>query len=211
MSQRSLKPAQQDRSRQTEARLLQAAEEILEKHGLERAAIPDIAARAGVSPASIYRRFTDKEGLLREVFERFFARAIESNQAALDPTRWNCKSLESSVRALVRGMVAGYSRQRGLLRAVIAYGEQHRDPTLRRRARELRQRSVAGIERIILLHGKQIKHPHPVRAVHFGMQLVALALKEQVLPAGDARDEALSDEELQRELSRVLVGYLRGR
>ena len=35
MPSRSLKPAQQDRSRQTEARLLQAAEEILAERGVK--------------------------------------------------------------------------------------------------------------------------------------------------------------------------------
>ena len=211
MRQSSLKPAQQNRSRQTEARLLQAAEEILEERGLEGAAIPEIAQRAGVSPASIYRRFTDKEGLMREVFERFFARTIEANQRALDPERWPCKSLESSVRALVRGMVTGYSLKRGLLRAVIRYGEQHPKAALRRRGRELRQRSIAGIEQIILLHAKEIKHPHPRRAVHFGLQLIALALKEQILPTTDKGGDTLSDAELQTELSRMLLSYLRGK
>lgn len=211
MRQSSLKPAQQNRSRETEARLLQAAEEILDERGLDGAAIPEIAQRAGVSPASIYRRFTDKDGLMREVFERFFARTIESNKVALDPKLWPCKSLESSVRTLIRGMVAGYSLKRGLLRAVIHYGEQHPKAALRRRARELRQRSIAGIEEIILLHASEIKHPQPRRAVHFAMQLITLALKEKILPSGDKRSETLSDEKLQTELSRMLLGYLRGK
>ena len=205
----SLKPALQKRSRLTQARLLRAAEEILEQRGLDGASIPEIASRARVSPASIYRRFTDKDGLFREVFERFFARTIESNETALDPKCWRCNSLESSVHALVRGMVAGYSQRRGLLRAVVDYGEQHPDATLRRRARELRQRSIASIERIILLHAGEIRHPHPRRAVHFGMQLIALALKEQILFAASNSNEAISEKELPAELSRMLVGYLR--
>jgi AcrR family transcriptional regulator len=210
MHRSALRPAQQDRSRQTEARLLEAAEAILEERGLERAAIPEIAKRAGVSPASIYRRFTDKDGLLREVFERFFERSIESNRAALDPGQWHCKSLEASVRTLVRGMVAAYRQKRGLLRAVITYGEQHPNSALRRRTLELRKRSVAAIEGILLLHAREIKHPEPQRAVHFGVQLIALALKERIVPAGTTSTSAmLSDEELAEELSRMLLGYLR--
>lgn len=206
---RALKPALQERSRQTEARLLQAAEAVLSTRGLERTSIPEIAARAGVSPASIYRRFTDKEGLLREVFERFFERSIQSNDAALNPGNWKLKSLDASVGALVRGMVAGYSQERGLLRAVITYGEQHPHVALRRRARELRQRSIAAIERIVLLHAKEIRHPKPERAVNFGMQLIALALKERILPSGGKGETPLSDENLADELSRMLLGYLR--
>ncbi len=176
---------------------------------MEGASIPEIAQRAEVSAASIYRRFTDKDGLLREVFERFFERAIESNNASLDPKRWRCKSLEASVRSLIAGMVAGYSQRRGLLRAVITYGEQHPSAAFRRRTVELRQRSVAAIARILLLHAREISHPSPEKAVHFGMQLIAMALKERVLPA-QSKDGggALSDKELQQELSRMLLGYL---
>lgn len=204
----SLKPARQDRSKETEARLLQAAEEILAERGLNKAAIPQIARRAGVSPASIYRRFTDKDGLLREVFERFFERSIRENEAALDPARWRCSSLAASVRALVAGMVRGYGDKRGLLRAVITYGEQHPSSALRRRATELRQRSVAAIARILLLHADEIQHPNPEKAVHLGMQLVALALKEQILPAV-GKSEKFSDADLEAELTRMLLGYLR--
>src|SRR3954463_12284799 len=109
-------PHHQERSRQTAARLLQAAEAVLEKRGLNGASVPEIARRAGVSPASIYRRFIDKDGLLREVFERFFERAIQANDAALRPSQWRAGSLEKSVCTLVAGMVAAYSQRPGLLR-----------------------------------------------------------------------------------------------
>src|SRR3954463_12347129 len=99
-------PHHQERSRQTAARLLQAAEAVLEKRGLKGASVPEIARRAGVSPASIYRRFVDKDGLLREVFERFFERSIEINAAALEPSCWADQSLEKTVVALVSGMVS---------------------------------------------------------------------------------------------------------
>ncbi|HKP92951.1 MAG TPA: helix-turn-helix domain-containing protein, partial [Chthoniobacterales bacterium] len=104
----------QTRSKETAARLLEAAEHVLEKRGLEGASVPEIARRAGVSPASIYRRFVDKDGLLREVFERFFERSIKANDETLQPSHWRAKSLDDSVCALVSGMVAAYSQRPGL-------------------------------------------------------------------------------------------------
>ena len=201
---------QQERSRQTASRLLQAAEEILEERGLEKAAVPDIARRAGVSPASIYRRFKDKDSLLREVFERFFDCTIQANAATLQPEQWRGRTLEESVTALVSGMVAAYSQKPGLLRAVITYGDTHATSALRRRALELRQRSLEGIERIILLHKKEIRHPEPQKAVRFALQLIALALRERILPkkVHDA-GASFTSEELAREFSRMLLGYLR--
>lgn len=199
----------QHRSRETAARLLEAAEEILEKRGVTGASVPEIARRAGVSPASIYRRFTDKDGLLREVFESFFERAIKANDEALQPSRWVATSLEQSVCALVSGMVAAYSQRPGLLRAVVSYSERHPDAAFRRRAIELRERSMAGIEKIILLHAKEIRHPDPKKAVRIALQLVSLALKERISPTNKLRGPALSADELRLELCRMFLGYLR--
>jgi AcrR family transcriptional regulator len=200
---------QQERSRETASRLLQAAEQVLEKSGLEGASVPEIARRAGVSPASIYRRFRDKDGLLREVFERFFERSIQANDEALQPSRWKAGSLAEAVCALIAGMVAAYSQRPGLLRAVISYSEQHPDSAFRRRALDLRERSLAGIERIVLLHAKEIKHPQPKKAVRIALQLVSLALKERIRPSDKSRGTGLSAEELRRELTRMFLGYLR--
>jgi AcrR family transcriptional regulator len=199
----------QKRSQATAERLLEAAEVVLEKRGLDGASVPEIARRAGVSPASIYRRFVDKDGLLREVFERFFEGAIKANAEALQPARWKATSLEKSVCSLVAGMVAAYSQRPGLLRAVISYSEQHPDAAFRRRALELRKRSMAGIEKIILLHAKEIVHPQPKKAVRIALQLVSLALKERISPSDKMRGPALPAEELRLELSRMFLGYLR--
>lgn len=200
---------QQERSRETAGRLLEAAETVLEARGLKGASVPEIARRAGVSPASIYRRFVDKDGLLREVFERFFERSIRANNAALDPACWRATSLEKSVRALVAGMVAGYSERPGLLRAVLTYSEQHPDGAFRRRALELRERSLASIEKIVLLHEKEIRHPEPLKAVRIALQLVTLALKERISPREKLGGPPMPAEELATELSRMFLGYLR--
>jgi AcrR family transcriptional regulator len=199
----------QTRSKETAARLLEAAEQVLEKRGIEGASVPEIARRAGVSPASIYRRFVDKDGLLREVFELFFERSIAANAQALQPSRWKATSLEQSVCALVAGMVAAYSQRPGLLRGVITYSEQHPDANFRRRALELRERSMAGIEKIVLLHQKEIRHPQPKKAVRIALQLVSLALKERIRPSDKLRGPALPANELRLELSRMFLGYLR--
>jgi AcrR family transcriptional regulator len=51
----------------TRARLLEAAKEIFEEHGLTDARISDIAERAGLSYGSLYHYFSSKEEIFREV------------------------------------------------------------------------------------------------------------------------------------------------
>jgi AcrR family transcriptional regulator len=199
---------QQERSRETASRLLEAAEAVLETRGLKGASVPEIARRAGVSPASIYRRFVDKDGLFREVFERFFEQSIRSNNDALDPACWRATSLEKSVRLLITGMVAAYNQRPGLLRAVMTYSEQHPDAVFRRRALELRERSMVGIEKVVLLHEKEIRHPEPKKAVRIALQLVSLALKERISPGAKLGGPPMPADELATELSRMFLGYL---
>jgi AcrR family transcriptional regulator len=56
---------QQQRSRETLARLITATLATLEEHGLEGATIARIAGVAKIAPASVYRRFRDRNALYR--------------------------------------------------------------------------------------------------------------------------------------------------
>ena len=70
---------------------------------------------------------------------------------------------------------------------------------------------MAGIEKIVLLHAKEIKHPQPKKAVRIALQLVSLALKERIRPSDKLRGAALSAEDLRLELTRMFLGYLGSR
>ena len=63
--------AQQARSRRTRRVLLDAGFRLLEEEGPEALTIAAVSSRAGVAPGTVYRRFGDKEGLLRELQQEF--------------------------------------------------------------------------------------------------------------------------------------------
>src|SRR2546423_9022225 len=62
--------------------IIEAAECEFAEKGHE-ACVADIATRAGVGQATIFRRFETKEDLILAVFERKFTRLREAIQAAL--------------------------------------------------------------------------------------------------------------------------------
>lgn len=64
---------QQERSRQTVERIVDAAARVLEAEGDRGATTNRIAAEAGVSPGSLYQYFADRDDLLLAVTERFVA------------------------------------------------------------------------------------------------------------------------------------------
>ena len=60
---------QQIRTRETQARLLDAAEEIFVRDGFESAQLDEIAATAGRSKGAVYTHFKSKEDLFLALFE----------------------------------------------------------------------------------------------------------------------------------------------
>src|SRR5215213_2320573 len=125
---------------------------VLDDVGLEGATVPIIASRAGVSVGVVYRRFRDKDALLRAAYERFFERSLELNRAVLAPEQWTGQSTAQVVDAVVRGMVKGHQQYRGLLRALFTFIATHSDEEFRRRATELNNAATEQVA--ILIRGR---------------------------------------------------------
>jgi len=201
------RPARQERSRRTLERLLDSAEALLARGGLDAATVPAIAARSGLSVGVVYRRFPDKDALIRAVYDRFFARSRESNRAALEPSRWAGLPTARILRSLVEGMVAGYRLRRGLLAALLLYAETHPDKRFRRHAERLNREALDGIAALLLSRKNDLGHPNPAEAVRFCLLVVGSALRTLVL-GSDHPHPFLRGERLGEELSRLCLHYL---
>lgn len=70
------------RRERTRAVLLDAGELLLSQRAPEEIRIEDVAAQAGVSPASVYVHFGTKDGLMAAVTERVLAVATEALRSA---------------------------------------------------------------------------------------------------------------------------------
>jgi AcrR family transcriptional regulator len=204
---RHARPARQERSRRTLERLLDAAEARLEEKGLDGATVPAIAARSGLSVGVVYRRFCDKDALMRAVYERFFARSAASNREALDPRRWEGVATAQMVRTLVAGMVAGYRRHRGLLRALLLFAETHPDRRFSRRAEEFGRQGLRAIGRLLLTRRPDMAHPDPAGAVSFVLLVLGAALRVLLL-SPEPRHAFLSGGRAARELAEICLRYL---
>ncbi|MGU3432568.1 TetR/AcrR family transcriptional regulator [Actinomycetes bacterium M1A6_2h] len=113
-------PAVQDRSKRTLERIYLAGTEVLETQGPSALTIAAVAAAAGVSTGSIYRRFGSKEQLLMviqnefvEDFKEELARRLAVEHLLPDA------SLHSAVRVAVDGFVATFEPRRRLLRELM--------------------------------------------------------------------------------------------
>jgi len=202
-------PPRQARSRETLTRLLDATEAVLREGGLEAATVPAIAQRAGLSVGAVYRRFPDKDALLRAVHERVFHRYRDINETRLDPGMFAGATLRQFVEGMIRGMVHAYRQDRRLMQAMLQYSETHADPAFRARAAETNVAALAQLLRIISAKAGEMTHPAPEAAARFALVTVGLVLRGVLLSDTAPPGLTLDDEtDLEAELTRLVLGYL---
>jgi AcrR family transcriptional regulator len=205
-------PAHQARSRESLARLLKATIDVLDKDGIEGATIPRIAARAGLSPGTVYRRFPDKDALMREVCIRVFEGNYKSTRELFAAERWKDKSLAEIARSVVELTLKGHRGHRGLLRALLFFIWQHPDAAFVRRCDEMEWRTFQDIADLLLTRRHEIRHPHPESAVKFAILMTGIAAQGiLVLPPNPKDLNRLLpdiDANLERELPKMFLRYL---
>src|SRR5215468_1105873 len=77
--------------------IIQALEELLDGRAFEEITIPDIAARAGCVPASIYARFKDKNSILVALHESIRDRQLAQIDETMRMERHEHLTLDESV------------------------------------------------------------------------------------------------------------------
>jgi TetR/AcrR family transcriptional regulator len=80
--------------------ILDTARSVFETYGVRRANIEDVAARAGVSRSTIYRRFPTKDDL----FEKVVRREAEIFFTTLDRATAGCSPQEAVIEAFALGV-----------------------------------------------------------------------------------------------------------
>ena len=205
-------PAKQTRSRKSLERLLDAGEEVLKNYGLEGATVPRIAAQAGLSPGSVYRRFPDKDALLRAVVLRYHARIAEkSRQNLLRPELWKGTSLRQKAYIVILSTVAAHKAHAGLLRPLYQFCQQHPDFAFRRRSFQLEMGNFRQVVQLLLQHRDEIHHPDPELAITLGLLLVAFTMREYLMDTGKQRWSNIFPDavaQFDRELPRMFLRYL---
>jgi AcrR family transcriptional regulator len=161
--------------------MLDAAEAVLVKHGPEGATLPRIAKEARLSPASVYRRFRDKEALMRAVFRRFAERSRAGVEAEFDLERVRKIGLVQFSRTVVQGMVRGFRANAALSRAALEYAERHPTADFVRKTSDSEARSFEQMVETFLIWRDEIPDRDPERAIRFAFLTVSCVLKDLIL------------------------------
>jgi AcrR family transcriptional regulator len=105
--------------------ILDAAEELIARHGLHDAALVQIARRAGVAVGTLYNYFTDRDALIRALFETRRATFRPRLLAAIDAGR--DLAFEPRLRRFVRDLLEAFESHRSFLK--LAIENEHLKPS----------------------------------------------------------------------------------
>ncbi|WP_199098397.1 TetR/AcrR family transcriptional regulator [Dyella sp. ASV21] len=200
----------QQRSRETLDRLLAATVKALDEEGLDGAVVPRIAALAGVAPASIYRRFPDKDALLREAFLHMLRASNTANRDHLSKMLVR-DTLEASAAQLMELLFAQYRRHPRLMRSLLRFLENEGASEFAREVHGHIAQNMAQVVDVLQVFKAEIPHRVPRRALQFAVLSAAGAIESFALEPVSLWQTVLpmSDRQFQAEQARSFVAYLR--
>jgi AcrR family transcriptional regulator len=121
--------------------ILDAAEELIARHGLHDAALVQIARRAGVAVGTLYNYFTDRDALIRALFDARRASFRPRLLAAIDAGR--DLAFEPRLRRFVRDLFEAFESHRSFLK--VAIENEHLKPSASNTPQDL----AAGVRDIL--------------------------------------------------------------
>ncbi len=198
---------QQERSRATLQRLLEATEMILNESSYESLTVREVLRISGVSNGSFYARFDGIEGLLRELWsvvtdsmDEFF------DETTLAQSNWG---LRARVQWVVERRIDRFVKYRGLMRAftmLIATGRLPVQDHERQQYRESRKTLV----RFLMECKSEIAHPDPIKAIELAEFAMAATARSLVLfpDAPHAATIQISITRLKQEMTQMFLSYL---
>ncbi len=202
-----MKPAQQDRSRDTHARIVAAAERLLSRgRAWVELSVAELVAEADASVGAFYNRFRDKDALLHvlqlELYAQGAATAARAHELA-----GSAVPFEAMVGAFVNVAIASYRDQRGLRRALLV--EMCTNPVFRERAIELSRLTCVGLVAGLANHVKGKDTERLATAIDVAHRFVYGTLDQILLYDDQApTGRKISDPQLAEELTAACLGYL---
>jgi AcrR family transcriptional regulator len=202
----------QARSRATAERLLLATAQIIEAKGLDGALIPAIAAAAKVAPASVYRRFADKEDLLRTVFLWLLHNGLHGNPERVREMILR-ETLAKTARRIVHMSFEQYRQNPGLIRALVRFLETDTNTRFVEEARAILSSNIEFVVDVLLSHRHEFGGGITRKDVRFAVFNCGCSVYMYMLDPHSLWHSAQSpftEAELARMLTRNLVAFLAG-
>ena len=184
------------RSEQADRAIIEAALDLFAEHGVEGLCIEDVAARAGVGKATIYRRWPGKEDLLLD--------ALTALKTPLPEPRG--ESARDDLVALLAAMAADYADPRRARQFALLLGEGAKFPRLLSRYTGTVLEPRREVIRSVLRRGVAAGELRPGTDVEVALYMLTGA----VVARGKHDPQAVSADYAERVVDELLRGLAAG-
>jgi AcrR family transcriptional regulator len=199
-------PAKQERSQRNLERILQAAETVLGRDGWEAFTMKAVAEEADASVGGIYRRFENKEQLLRAIKDNVLNRADAMHRSIAG---YRPANLADAIHHYVRHRIDALTGYADMLKKIL--DAQQGDVVMHNRGRQSVQVGLRTFRSMVAPFRTEIHHADPEIAIEVAFYVFnATVLRKVQNYASETLFEHLDWELLKDELALVLLHYLRG-
>ena len=207
MSEASVRPPKQKRSRQSLERVLEASTALLEEQGFEAFTIQEVSRRADVSVGAIYARFGSKESLLRVVHRHAMETLAAEHEAVGAVDGRPGEDAQAVILDAVRSVAEIFRGNERLLRAFMHLGAV--DDEISRRGSEGSIELSRQFAATVLAHRDAIGHPDPETAVDVAYRMAYCTFARQVMYGPSFESERpISWDDLVDEVGAACAAYL---
>ena len=191
-------PKRQARGERRIAQIVAAAAEVFAEVGYEAATTNAIAARAGISPGSLYQFFANKDAIVQALTERYAVEMGQAQEAAFDVAELLALPLDAAVARVLDQLVAFASAHRAF---PALFARTDLPPGLTAATAQLHEATVSRVAVLLAARAPHLSPDDLHRTATVAVQLTK-AVMPLILREGA---EALRYE---RELRLALAGYL---
>src|SRR5438105_3189557 len=174
-----VRPPQQQRSRESFERVLEAAVELLETEGYPGFTLAEVSHRARVSIGSIYARVSSKDDLFYAIHERVMAQIGAENEVFSDLARWQRLPTRRLVIEAVRELAEPFRTHADILRVIMHRGAI--DDVVANRGSANASGLAEQFEGVLLTRRQEITHPDPDLAVAVAYRMAYCTVARQVM------------------------------
>ena len=205
------KPAVQVRSKETRDRLLAGLDGLLKERRFEAITVAEIAGRAGVSPASIYQRFNNRDAAIAILIELYLRRVLEwssSPRGAVDIGK--AGSLREAVEMVASAAWRQLDELGYLMRPAYLYSRLR--PDLIGEQWEVQQaQAVRGFKGLLAAFPEELAGSDPAEAAGTIAYFFNMMFLGRLLHADDRGARQMTANAFAAELADFVCGYLAAR
>ena len=190
----------QARSRATVDALLEAATQVLIRHGYEGATTARIAERAGVSVGSLYQYFPNKEALVAALIDRHVAEVTAVVEQAMAAARG--RPLEDGLRLMIRAGLDAHRIAPKLHKILV-----EQVPRVGRIAEKMdhSRRVAALVEQLLRAHAHRLRRDRDPALAAYVLETALEALTHKTIIE---RPAFLAGAPIEEEMFALVAGYL---